>query len=438
MPTNRTCDGVLRRDFLRVGVLGSGLSLAGFLRLAEAGDVKAGSTLTKGGKAKNAIFINLGGGPSHIDSFDPKPDAPAEYRGEFKAIETNVPGLRISEHLPKLAQCADRFALLRGVSHSLAAHEFGTKYMNTGNRPIPSLDFPGYGAVVNKELGGPKDLPPFVAIPNTPQVAGYLGVEYAPFSTTNTPVKGVPFSVRGITLGRGLTVADIEKRRHLLNDLDTTFRGFEKESDLVNGLDKFSQRAYDIISSPSSRKAFDISQESPSVTKLFNASPFAQSCLLASRLVESGVRFVSVSNGGWDTHQDNFGRLKDKLLVDLDSALSGLFLSLEQKGILDTTTVFVTGEFGRTPKVNGRGGRDHYPRAMFVLMAGGGVKGGQVIGASDEKAMGPASGDGITPDDVAASFYHSLGINPSKEFRTPTGRPVSIVRYGKVIEGLFA
>jgi len=438
MATNRTCDGVLRRDFLRVGVLGSGLSLAGFFRLVEAGEVKPSAGLGKGGKATNAIFINLGGGPSHIDSFDPKPDAPSEYRGEFKPIDTNVPGLRISEHLPKLAKCADRFTVLRGVSHSLAAHEFGTKYMNTGNRPIPSLDFPGYGAVVSKEKGGPKDLPPFVAIPNTPQVAGYLGVEYAPFSTTNTPVKGVPFSVRGITLGRGLTVTDVEKRRHLLTDLDTTFRGFEKESDLVNGLDKFSERAYDIISSPSSRKAFDISQESPSISNLFNNSPFAQSCLLASRLVESGVRFVSVSNGGWDTHQDNFGRLKSKLLVDLDSALSGLFLSLEQKGILDTTTVFVTGEFGRTPKVNDRGGRDHYPRAMFVLMAGGGIKGGQVIGASDEKAAGPASGDGITPDDVAASFYHSLGINPAKEFRTPTGRPVAIARYGKVIDGLFA
>ena len=442
MSAHRTCDGVLRRDFLRVGVLGSGLSLAGFLRMAEAGDVKSalsgGIGKGKGGKATGAIFINLGGGPSHIDSFDLKPDAPAEFRGEFKPIDTNVPGIRFSEHLPKLAQCADRFALLRGVSHSLAAHEFGTKYMNTGNRPIPSLDFPGYGAVVSKEMGGPRDLPPFVAIPNTPQVAGYLGVEYAPFSTTNTPTKGVPFSVRGITLGRGLTVEDVEKRRRLLNDLDTTFRGFEKESDLVNGLDKFSQRAYDIISSPTSRKAFDISQESPSITKLFNPSPFAQSCLLAARLVESGVRFVSVANGGWDTHQDNFAKLKNKLLPDLDSALSGLFLALEQKGILDKTAVFVTGEFGRTPKISGRGGRDHYPRAMFVLMAGGGIKGGQVIGASDEKAAGPASGDGITPDDVAASFYHALGIDPSKEFRTPSGRPVAIVRHGKLIDGLFA
>jgi len=310
--------------------------------------------------------------------------------------------------------------------------------MNTGNRPLPSLEFPGYGAVVSKELKAPRDLPPFVAVPNTPQVAGYLGVEYAPFSTTAAPRAGQPFTVRGITLGRGLTVADIEKRRNLLNDLDTTFRGFEKQSDLVNGLDKFSQRAYDIISSPRSRKAFDISQESPAVAKLFPADPFAQSCLLATRLVESGVRFVTVSNGGWDTHQNNFDSLKTRLLPNLDGALAGLFTALDQKGLLDTTAVFVTGEFGRTPKINERGGRDHFPRAMFVLLAGGGMRGGQVIGASDEKAMGPASGDGITPDNVAASFYHSLGIDPAKEYRTTTGRPIAIVRYGTPIKELFA
>jgi hypothetical protein len=432
MATNWYCDGIRRRDFLRIGALGTaGLSLSGYLRLAEAGEVA-------NGKATSAIFINLGGGPSHIDSFDLKPDAPKEFRGEFNPIETNVPGIAISEHLPKLARCADKFALLRGVSHTLAAHEFGTKYMNTGNRPLPSLEFPGYGAVVSKELTGPPDLPPFVAIPNTPQVAGYLGVEHAPFSTTSAPRAGQPFTVRGITLGRGLTVADLEKRRNLLNELDTTFRGFEKESDLVNGLDKFSQRAYDIISSPRSRKAFDISQESATIAKLFPENPFAQSCLLATRLVESGVKFVTVSNGGWDTHQNNFQTLKTKLLPDLDGALSGLFTALDTKGLLATTAVFVTGEFGRTPKINERGGRDHFPRAMFVILAGGGIRGGQVLGASDEKAMGPASGDGISPDNVAASFYHSLGIDPAKEYRTTTGRPIAIVRYGTPIKELFA
>jgi hypothetical protein len=399
--------------------------------MAEAGQVS-------GGKAKSAIFVNLGGGPSHMDSFDLKPNAPKEFRGEFNPIATNVPGIEICEHLPKLARCADKYVILRGVSHSLAAHELGAKYMNTGNRPIPSLEFPGFGAVVSKELSSPADLPPFVAIPNTPQVAGYLGVEYAPFSTNTTPRAGQPFTVRGITLGRGLSIDEIEKRRHLLTDLDATFRGYEKSSDLVNGLDRFSQRAYDIISSPRSREAFDISKESPEIVKLFDATPTAQSCLLATRLVESGVRFVSVSLGGWDTHQQNFPRLKTALLPQLDAAVSGLFNALYEKGLLETTAVVVTGEFGRTPKINPNAGRDHYPRAMFVVMGGGGMKGGQVIGASDDKAMGPASGDGITPDNIAASFYHALGIDCTKEYRTQSGRPIAIARYGTPIKELFA
>lgn len=433
MATNRFCDGVRRRDFLKVGALGlSGLGLADYLRLAEAGEVRRGT-------ATSAIFVNLAGGPSHIDTFDLKPDAPEELRGEFRPIDTNVPGVRICEHLPALARRADKFAILRGVSHNLAAHEFGSKYMNTGNRPIPSLEFPGYGAVVSKELGGPPDLPPFVAIPSTPNGgAGFLGVEYAPFSTTGFPRAGKPFAVRGISLGRGLTMTDVERRHHLLNDLDRTFRGFEAESDLVNGLDKFGQRAYDIINSPRSRAAFDVSKESPSIAALFRDKALPQSCLLASRLVEAGVRFVGISHGGWDTHGQNFQVLKDRLLPDLDNALSGLFAVLEMKGLLETTAVFVTGEFGRTPKINKNAGRDHFPRAMCVLMGGGGIKGGQVVGASDPKAMGPASGDGISPDDVAASFYRTLGIDSRKEYRTKTGRPVAITRYGTPVKELFS
>jgi hypothetical protein len=430
MAANRYCDGIRRRDFLRIGVLGGGgLSLASYLRMAQAGEVRPG-------RATAAIHIHLGGGPSHLDTFDPKPDAPGEFRGEFRPIPTNVPGVSICEHLPKLAQHADKLAILRGVSHSLAAHEFGTKYMNTGNRPIPSLVFPGYGAVVSKEMPGPADLPPFVAIPDTPQVAGYLGVEYAPFKTQSTPRAGQPFSVRGISLARNLTVEEIERRRALLKDLDSTFRGFES-SDLVHGLDAFSQRAYEIISSPRSRKAFDVSQESPAIRNLFPDNPFAQSCLLASRLVEAGVRFVSLSHGGWDTHSDNFKALKDRQLPTLDGGLSGLLTALEEKGLLKTTAIFVSGEFGRTPKINPRAGRDHFPRAMFVLLAGGGLKCGQVVGASDEKGMAPASGDGISPDDVAATFYTALGIDPHKEYRTGTGRPVMLVRYGKPIRELL-
>jgi uncharacterized protein DUF1501 len=432
MTTHQYCDGIRRRDFLRVGVLGAaGWGLGDYLRLAAAGEVKNAT-------ATSAIFINLAGGPSHLDSFDPKPEAPVEYRGEFSTIATNVPGIQLCEHLPKLAQCADKFALLRGVSHSLTEHQMGTKYLNTGNRPLPSLEFPGYGAVVSKELASPRDLPPFVAIPKTPQVAGVLGVEYAPFSTQSTPRAGQPFTVRGITLGRGLTIEKIERRQRLLTDLEESFRAYEKDSDLLKGLDRFSQRAHDILSSPRASLAFDVSQEPASIAKLFPDSSLAQSCLLATRLVEAGVRFVSIDHGGWDTHDNIFPQMKDKLLPELDGGLAGLLTALDLKGLLATTAVFVTGEFGRTPKISSqRSGRDHYPRAMFVLLAGGGMNVGQVIGASDAKGEAPADGKGISPDDVAASFYHSLGIDAAKEYHTPTGRPVAIVRKGTLVKDLF-
>jgi hypothetical protein len=433
MRTPSYCDGMRRRDFLRVGMLGlGGLSLADYLGLAEAGNVdRAGAT--------SAIFINLTGGPSHIDTFDLKPHAPEEYRGEFRPIATNAPGVAICEHMPRLARCADKFALLRGVSHSLTEHQMGTKYLNTGNRPLPSLEFPGYGAVVSKELPSPPDLPPFVAVPRTPQVAGVLGVEYAPLSTQTTPRAGQPFTVRGIALDRGLTLETIQRRQRLRTDLEENFRSLERDSGLLRGLDRFSQRAYDILSSPRCRRAFDISQEPASITQLFPDNPLAQSCLLAVRLVEAGVRFVSVDHGGWDTHDHNFTQLKDKLLPELDGGLSGMLTALSLKGLLDRTVVFVTGEFGRTPRISrDRVGRDHYPRAMFVVMAGGGVRGGQVIGASDARAEAPAEGSGMSPDDVAASFYHALGIDARKEYRTPTGRPVAIVRHGTVVRQLFA
>lgn len=430
MAGHRYCDGITRRDFVRVGALGAaGLNLAGYLRLADGGAVKAAQT-------KSAIFIFLGGGPTHLDTFDLKPDAPAEIRGEFKPIATNVAGVQLCEHLPKLAQRADKFALIRGVSHSLAGHELGTSYLNTGNRPVPSLVYPGYGAVVSKELPGAVDLPHFVAIPNTPQQAGYLGVRQAPLQTNATPVAGQPFSVRGIALGDGVTVADFEKRQQLLKELDTTFQGLEASDKLVEGLDRFAQQAYDMISSPRARQAFDISQEKPEDAQSFGAGRFGLSCLLAARLIEAGTRFATVTFGGWDTHANNFKQAKDSLLPQLDIGLAALFSRLAGRGLLESTLVYVTGEFGRTPKINERAGRDHWPRAMCVLMAGGGVKAGQVIGASDPKGMGPAD-EAIAPEQVAASFYHGLGIDHRKEYQTATGRPVMVVRGGSVIRELF-
>ncbi len=432
MAVSLTCDGFRRRDFLKVGAAGMGLSLASYLQRVEAGEAT-------GGKAKACIFINLGGGPSHMDSFDLKPDAPAEYRGTFNPIKTNCEGVEISEHLPKLAQCADKFAILRGVSHTLAAHELGTVYVNSGNRPIPSLEYPSYGAVVTKELESPKDLPPFVAIPNSAQRSGFLGVQYAPLNTNATPQPGKPFTVRGVALGNGMTINEVERRQNLLQDLDRTFASVEKNSQLLAGLDRFSEQAYAIITSKKAREAFDVSKESPKFAEPFGAEAFGQSCLLATRLVESGVRFVSISLGGWDTHQDNFTRLKTKQLPTLDTGLAALLNGLAEKGLLSSTAVMVTGEFGRTPKINSRsteGGRDHYPRCMFMLMAGGGVRGGQVIGESDDKATGPLH-EGFSPNDVAASLYYNLGIDYHKEYHTNTGRPIMIVRDGKKIEKLF-
>jgi len=421
-----------RRDFLRVGALGaSALTLSSYLRMAQAGELKEA-------RAKSAIFINLAGGPSHMDTFDLKPNAPSEYRGEFSPIQTNVSGIEISEHLPKLAQQMDKFAILRGVSHSLAAHELGSLYVNTGNRPLPSIEFPCYGSVVSKELGGPSDLPPFVAMGAGQQKAGYLGVRYAPLNTGAAPKPGVAYSVRGISLQNGLTVSDVEQRQNLLRDLDTTFKGAERSSQLLDGLDRFGQQAYSMITSTRSREAFDVSKESPSFSAQYGQTDFGMSCLLATRLVESGVRFVTLNYGGWDTHNDNWTQLKTKRLPPFDEGLAALLNGLTQKGLLSSTCVFVTGEFGRTPKINTtRNGRDHYARAMFMLMAGGGVKPGQVLGASDEKALGPV-GNGFKPDDVAASFFHNLGIDPQKEYQTNIGRPIMIVRDGEVIPELFA
>ena len=326
----QTCDGVGRRDFIKAGVAGGGgLTLASFASL------QAADAVNPNARAKSAIFVNLNGGPSHMDTFDLKPDAPSEYRGEFSPIQTCLPGVTISEHLPKIATCMDKFTLLRGVSHSVAAHDLGTKYVNTGNRPLPSLEFPGFGAVVTKEKPGIAELPPFVAIPNSAQRPGYLGVRYAPMNTTSTPQIGSPYKVRGISMSGGLTVDDVEKRRNLLTKLDQTFRSVEEQNQLLDGMDEFGRQAHTVITSNQAREAFDISKESPDFSKSFGSSGLGASCLLALRLIESGVRFVTVTNGGWDTHRDNWTVLKTRQLPAIDEALYGLFTGLAARGLLD-------------------------------------------------------------------------------------------------------
>ena len=435
MSTYQTCDGRSRRDFVKAGSLAfGGLSLP--LWLQSRGRAQ---TLGSPGTAKGAIFVDLRGGPSHIDSFDPKPEAPEQIRGSFSTIKTRTPGLLLSEHLPKLANCSDQYAVIRGVSHTLATHDQGQEYIATGTRPIASLDFPAYGSVIAKELPVAKELPPYVAIPRATQGAGFLGIQYAPLNTGSTPREGQSYEVRGISLDSAADVRRLRKRNRLLNQLDTTFDSVKSSDQLVAGMDEFNRKALDIVTSSKARDAFDVSKESRSFAKLFAGDDFSQSCLLAVRLIEAGVRFVTVSLGGWDTHAENFNRLKNDLLPKLDAGLSSLLAGLQQRNLLDETSVLCSGEFGRTPKINNRsndGGRDHYPRCMFMAMAGGGVRGGQVVGESDREAAAPLHKE-YRPDDVAASLYHSLGIDPSHEYHTNTGRPVTLVRDGEVISQLF-
>ena len=427
----RYCDGITRRDALQVGGLGAlGLSLGDYYGLAHAGQLQ-------NAQAQSAIVIWLGGGPPHLDMFDMKPEAKAEIRGEFNPISSNVSGIKVCEHLPHLSKCMDKMAVINGVSHTLAGHELGTNFLSTGNRPVPSSKYPGYGAVVSRELSGANELPHFVAIPNTPQSAGYLGVRSAPLSTNSTPSLGKPFEVRGISLSNGLTVEQFEKRQRLRNRVDTAFVELESTNKLVEGLNQFDQQAYAVISSSKAREAFDTSQEKPETASAFGDHKFGQSCLLATRLITAGVRFATVTFSGWDTHSNNFKSTKEKLFPQFDQGLAALLNTLSERGLLETTSVLVTGEFGRTPKINERAGRDHWPRAFSVLMAGGGVRGGQVIGASDSEGQGPAA-EPITPEQIATSFYHSLGINNEKEYATNTGRPVMIVRSGSVIQELFS
>jgi len=432
MNNNYYCDGIERRDFIKVGALaGLGVSLPQWISQSQAGEIKER-------KSKAAIFVRLTGGPSHMDTFDMKPNAPSTHKGEFNEISTKVPGIKISEHLPKLAKCTDKFAIVRGISHSLAAHQLGQQYLASGNRPIASLQYPTYGSVVAKELGGPEELPPFIAIPNqNNNPTGFLGVEYGPFDTGATPQKGRPMRVRGLASTPGMSLDDIERKQNLISRYDKRFGSLKYEDKILAGMDEFSRKAYLMMRSPAAKKAFDLAKEPNSIGNLFGAGGFSQSCLLSTRLVEAGVPFVTISYGGWDTHQDNFNKLKDVNLPELDDGLAGLFQTLELKGLLESTTVFVSGEFGRTPKINARGGRDHYPRAMFSLFAGGGIDAGQVVGESDKNGEGPKDWK-ITPDDLAATLYYTLGIDYKKEYHTPTGRPVMIVRDGSVIRELLS
>jgi len=419
-----------RRQLLQAGFLGGiGLSLADFLRASE------GRTVLP--KADACVFLHLKGGPSHLDSLDMKPDAPAEERGEFARIPSIIPGYEVCEHLPRLARMMDRFTLIRGISHAAGAHPLANEYLFTGNRPSPAAVYPALGAVSAKELRSPRAIPPFVAVPNSDMSAGFLGVGFGSFKTTTVPKHGQSFEVRGLAVSNGLTIEKIQSRNRLLHDLDQTFRTADAASPVLDGLDQFSRRASEMILSDRARLAFDISRESPAVLSLFEKDDVSQSLLLAGRLVEHGVRFVTVTHDGWDTHLDNFVNHRGRLLPPFDAGLTSLVRMLELKGLLDRVLIVATGEFGRTPTINKLAGRDHWPQAMWTLLAGGGTKAGFFFGGTDRKGHAPDDDTNLKLDDLAATIYHALGIDPLTEYETPTGRPVLLVPEGRVLHEVF-
>jgi uncharacterized protein (DUF1501 family) len=420
--------GLNRRAAVKVGV-------AGALSLAQALRAEALTKTVQRAEAQHAIFVWLGGGPSHLDTFDPKPSAPDGVRGEFTTTTTSVPGLYLADVLPRLARQMHRATLIRSITHNIGSHAPGSLYLLTGSRPLPSLKYPTYGSVVTKERPAARDIPPFVAVPAEPAEspgAGYLGVAYNSFSVNADP-QAADFTVRAISLPFGTTIDRVSRRAGLLARLDRTFG--KQQDEVLAGLDQFQQQAYDIVRSPRAREAFELGREDPRVRDQYGRTTTGQCCLLARRLIEAGCRFVTVSTTGWDTHGQNFKSLKEKLVPPLDQALAALLEDLDVRGMLSSTVVFVVGEFGRTPKINKGAGRDHWPYAMSALLAGGKLPRGAVYGETDASADRPKD-RAVHPDDVAATFYHAIGIDPKKEYHTPTGRPIQIVHDGQPIAEL--
>jgi hypothetical protein len=428
--------GLTRRGFLRVGFLGlGGLTLAGHLRLrAEQG---------KTTKDTAVILLYLSGGPSHIDMYDLKPDAPVEFRGEFREIATNVKGIRICEHLPLQARLMDKLAVVRSASHTNGAHGMGTHWMLTGY--VPPLDLndnfnPSCGSVVAKVRGanGPQ-LPAYVCLPSPTgnANAAYLGVAYNPFTPGSDP-NDPNFQVRDLQLTPRVDLGRFRNRRELLKGLDTLRRDVDIHG-AAAGYDRFYQDAFEIITSARCREAFDIHKEETRLRDRYGRDSNGQSVLLARRLVEAGVTFVTVNLGaslGWDTHSNNFEALKTANLPMYDRAVAALVEDLADRGQDKKVLVVSYGEFGRTPRVNGTAGRDHWPGAMSVLFAGGGLKMGQVVGSTDARAEYPKTRP-FGPQDILATMYHTLGIDYRQEFRDGGQRPIPILNEGKPIEELI-
>lgn len=434
-----SCHGnsLSRRNMLSVGVLGGlGLTLGDFFRIQSAqGAIKQYDS--KEGPAKSVIFIFMPGGMAHQETFDPKPYAPIEYRGPLGNIPTSIEGVRFSEKLIETAKIADRLVVCRSMTHGEAAHERGTHNMFTGYRPSPALKFPSMGSVVAHEFGPRHNLPPYVCIPNQPNTfagTGYLSSSYAGFSLGADPArKG--FKVRDLKLPGGIDDLRFDKRRKMLDVVNEHFRDKEK-ADSLDALDSFYQRAYSMISSEEARLAFDIEKEDGKLRDQYGRGQAGSRMLLARRLVEAGTRFVTLTYGGWDMHNNIKGGI-ERALPEFDKALAMLIRDLEQRGLLDSTLICVATEFGRTPKVNSNAGRDHWPKVFSIVMAGGGLKKGITYGISDATASEPDE-DPLTVEDWATTIYDRMGIVADKELMAPGDRPIEIVKGGKVVKDIVA
>jgi uncharacterized protein (DUF1501 family) len=425
-----------RRSFLQVGVVaGLGLTLDQFFRLqARANPPAAGK---KEPPAQSIIHIFLPGGIAHQDFVDPKPLAPIEYRGEIGVTKTKLEGVFFSEYMKQTAQVADKIAICRSMTHGEAAHERGTHNMFTGYRPSPALTYPSMGSVVSHELGPRKNLPPYVCIPNMPTTyagSGYLSSAYAPFSLGSDPANP-GFTVQDLKLPGGVDDKRFEKRKNMLAAVNDHFTSREKD-DGLQAMDTFYDRAYSLISSDKAKLAFDIAKEPDALRNEYGRNAAGQRMLMARRLVEAGVRFVSLTYGGWDMHNAIKPGMAGQL-PPFDQAYAALIRDLANRGLLDSTLVLVSSEFGRTPKINATAGRDHWPKVFSVLLAGGGIKKGFVYGSSDATATEPED-DPLTVEDLAMTIYHQLGIDGEKRLMAPGSRPIDIVREGTVRKELLA
>ncbi|MCE2798232.1 MAG: DUF1501 domain-containing protein [Planctomycetaceae bacterium] len=427
---------MLRRNWLQLGVAGlAGGSFTNLLELREA----CAASLPAGRKTASCILIWMDGGPTHFETFDPKPEAPVEIRGEFQPINTNVPGIQICEHLPKLANMADKYAIVRSVCHNQGNHGAGNHYMMTGAPPrIPVgcgafVSFhPSLGSVAAKERPAPHGLPPYFSMPSMSRSGGpnFLGAKYAPFVVGGDP-NNKHFRVRDVELPSGINDERFQSRRDLRHLVDRLPRFSDPSTaDPVVAVDEFFQQGVELITTPEAQKAFDIHSESDATRDAYGRNSFGQRALLARRLVEAGVPFVTLYDGGWDHHSDLFGALKTRL-PSWDQTVAALISDLDQRGLLETTMVIALGEFGRTPKIStlpgqSKAGRDHWANAMSILFAGGGTPGGQVIGATDRQGHSACERI-LAPENFVSTVYLKMGIDPDKVYYTPSGRPTHLV-----------